>query len=316
MFINRNPSYFLTIAREQNITRAAEKLFVTQSSLSQHLAKLEQALGTQLIDRSQNPLALTPAGKIYQRYLESEAFLYNQLMDDLKNDRMQSLDVGIGTWRGGILLPEVLPGFLEDYPSAQVNLHEFPVSELFARVEDNQVDFALMNTISAAVPGGLVAETILEERIFLLMSRKNPLAREFDKALAEGGKIDLHALTEQRYIALNSSQTVGRHAENFFQKKKLYFPRRLVTTNNRTALRLAAQDVGFCLMVEQGLAEIQSQDEFYVFDLQDPDLRLPLSLVYKVNAYRSPMCQDLIERIQYYYETLAERNNAFLQKHS
>ena len=45
MFINRNPSYFLTIARERNITRAAEKLFITQSSLSQHLSKLEQELG-------------------------------------------------------------------------------------------------------------------------------------------------------------------------------------------------------------------------------------------------------------------------------
>lgn len=47
MFINRNPEYFLMIAREQNITRAAEKLFVTQSSLSQYISKLETGLGVQ-----------------------------------------------------------------------------------------------------------------------------------------------------------------------------------------------------------------------------------------------------------------------------
>ena len=73
MFVNRNPEYFLMIAREQNITRAAEKLFVTQSSLSQYISKLEIGLGVQLFDRTKSPIALTEAGQIYQRYLESSS---------------------------------------------------------------------------------------------------------------------------------------------------------------------------------------------------------------------------------------------------
>ena len=70
MYVNRNPEYFLTIAREGNISHAAEKLFLTQSSLSQHLQRLEREVGMPLVDRSTIPLRLTPAGKVYREYLE------------------------------------------------------------------------------------------------------------------------------------------------------------------------------------------------------------------------------------------------------
>lgn len=311
MFINRNPSYFLTIAREGNITRAAEKLFVTQSSLSQHIARLEQELGAKLFDRSQNPLVLTPAGEIYQRFLESENFLYNKLMDDLNSDRTQNIDIGIGSWRGSIVLPAILPDFLREHPDAAINLHEFPVSELYSLVESNQVDIALMNTTADLVPDELAAESVIRERIFLMISCENPAAPEL-RRMAESGSFDLRLLSEQRYIALNTSQTVGHHVENFFKKKKLHFPHRLTTTNNRTALRLTAQNVGFCFMVEQGLAEWQEREGLLAFDLNDPELTLPLSLVYKVNAYRSPTCQDLVERIQNYFTALAVQNDELL----
>lgn len=311
MFINRNPSYFLTIAREQNVTRAAEKLFISQSSLSQHIARLEQELGVRLLDRSQNPLVLTPAGKIYQRYLESESFLYSKLMDDLSSSRSQTISIGLGTWRGSILLPDILPDFLAAHPNAQVDLHEYPVSELLSQLADSRIDVALMNTTPAMMPADLVAETVVQERIFLIVARENLLAPELER-MAAAGSFDLRILTGQRYIALNANQTVGRHVENFFQKKKLLFPNRLVTTNNRTALNLTARNIGFCFMVEQGLAEIRGRDELLAFDLNDPELALPLSLIYKASSYRSPICQDLVERIQSYYLALQKKSNALL----
>ena len=66
MIQNRNPEYFLTVVREKGISRAADKLFITQSSLSQHIAKLEADLGVRLFDRRQTPIALTPAGALYR----------------------------------------------------------------------------------------------------------------------------------------------------------------------------------------------------------------------------------------------------------
>lgn len=314
MVVNRNPAYFFAIVREQNITRAAEKLYITQSSLSQYIAKLEQDLGVTLFDRNKNSVTLTEAGKIYLRYLESESYLYEKLVSDLNRDCMQSLDIGIGSWRGSILLPDVLEDFLLDYPNVRVNLHEYPVSELFTQVRDNKVDFAIMNTHPEGVPSGLLVEHIIHERIFLVMSKENLLAQDFARTMAEeGGKLDLKRLTEERFISLFEGQTVGRHVNNFFQKNKMVFPKMLFTTNIRTALRLTGKNMGFCMMVEQGLAEIQEQDKYLVFNLNDKELELPLSIISKANSYRSPICQDMIDRINDYYTDLAIRNNERLQ---
>ena len=57
--------YVLTIARKKNMTKAAEELYVSQSSLSQYLSRLEQEIGVPLFIRAKGELLLTPAGELY-----------------------------------------------------------------------------------------------------------------------------------------------------------------------------------------------------------------------------------------------------------
>ena len=69
MFV-KNPEYFMTIVKERSISRAAERLYLSQPYLSQYLAKLENSLGVTLLDRSHTPLRLTGAGEQFHAYLE------------------------------------------------------------------------------------------------------------------------------------------------------------------------------------------------------------------------------------------------------
>lgn len=297
MFVNRNPEYFLMIAREQNITRAAEKLFVTQSSLSQYISKLEVGLGVQLFDRTKSPIALTEAGQIYQRYLESSSYLYQKLIEDLNEDRLQNVTLGIGNWRGSILIPQILPEFLRTHPGVRVKLHEYPISELFAQVEDSRVDFAVMNVAPARVPSTLVSEQIMEERVLLVMRRDEPVAQEYQAAAQAGRPIDLSYLETMRYVALDSKLIVGRHIGNFLKQHHLAFPDSLSSTNNRTVLRLVAAGMGFCFMVEGGLQDVLDSD-LVAFDLNTPELALPLSFLYRPNVYRSSAAMALMDSIR------------------
>ena len=72
MFV-KNPDYFLTIIKERSISKAAERLYLSQPYLSQYLAKLENSLGVVLLDRSHSPLRLTPAGELFHAYLERQS---------------------------------------------------------------------------------------------------------------------------------------------------------------------------------------------------------------------------------------------------
>ena len=307
MVVNRNPEYFLTIARERNISRASEKLFVSQSSLSQYLAKLEGALEVKLFDRSKNPIQLTEAGLLYQSYLESNNHLYQKLqadLNDLSRDRSQALSVGMGNWRGSQLLPEILPGFLRAHPNARIDLLEYPVSELTALTLSEKADFSVMNTAVTGIPDALVQDVIAHERILLVMNRETPTARAFLDRQAAGDPPDLRLLLGQRLISLSRNLTVGRHVGNFLERNLLSFPDRIYTTNNSTALSLAAKGLGFCFLVETGLRDALSRPELAAFDLRSQDLMIPLSLIYKKNSYLSPLMRDAMDEIRRYYQVL------------
>ena len=81
----RQIEYILQIAEENNITKAAEKLFITQSALNQQLLKLERELGTPLFQRTKNKWCLTDAGRIYvegaRKMMQIKKDTYNQLYD-------------------------------------------------------------------------------------------------------------------------------------------------------------------------------------------------------------------------------------------
>ena len=79
MVQDRNPEYFLAIASEKSISKAAERLHISQPYLSQYVIHLEKEFGVRLLDRTKSPLALTAAGKVYANYLEDSSQLYEQL---------------------------------------------------------------------------------------------------------------------------------------------------------------------------------------------------------------------------------------------
>ena len=132
MFV-KNPEYFLAIVKERSISKAADRLYLSQPYLSQYLAKLESNLGVTLLDRSHTPLRLTPAGELFYAYLERQSYLDRQLVSDLRDlqdKKRPMLHIGVSPWRGSTLLPDVLPAFTRQYPDVQVVLHEAPVPQL------------------------------------------------------------------------------------------------------------------------------------------------------------------------------------------
>ena len=109
MFV-KNPEYFLAIVKERSISKAAERLYLSQPYLSQYLAKLESNLGVVLLDRSHTPLQLTEAGELFHAYLERQGYLDRQLESDLRDlqaQKRQNLHIGVSTWRGSTLLPDI-----------------------------------------------------------------------------------------------------------------------------------------------------------------------------------------------------------------
>lgn len=140
-----NIEYFLTAAKELNFTKAAEKLYISPQSLSNHIAKLENELGVELFHRD-HPMRLTYAGEVLVRNGQDMLDRRNQTLDELRDIsdlKRGKLSVGISHTRGRVFLPIVLPKFHEAYPGVEIQLLEAPTSRLDVALANGEIDLMI-----------------------------------------------------------------------------------------------------------------------------------------------------------------------------
>ena len=163
---------------------------------------------------------------------------------------------------------------------------------------------AMMNTAVNSLSTDISIEVIAHERIFLVLKRSLPAAEALLRLpKAEVGS-NLHLLADTHLIALDRNLTVGSHVDNFLARNYINFPHRLNTTNNATAIELAAKGLGFCFLVESGLADLSRYDDLVALDLHSRDLMIPLSIVRKRERFFSLPEQELCDLIRKYYRSL------------
>lgn len=107
----KNYEYFLMIAEEGSISKAADKLYLTQPSLSKYLKRLEENLGVELFSRDRYPLALTQAGIIYKRYVEEIRAKERQLQQEFSEFReglFGHVTLALTEWRSSVMLPALV----------------------------------------------------------------------------------------------------------------------------------------------------------------------------------------------------------------
>lgn len=303
MKVNKNPEYFLTVAAVGSISKAAEKLYVSQPYLSQHIIRLEDSFGVKLIRREKTRLELTAAGRVYASYLESSLQMYQKLVQDFKSissRQTQTLRLGFSSWRAGVLLPDILPRFAEQHPDVKLEFLEVPNSALYRLVSEDRVDFVMMNT-SLNVPGGLTSEIILYERIFLAGNRNNPAAQQLQRQYQSGQAIDLHLLENERVISLRPESALAGRVNNYLDKNQVVLRNVVCTDNAATALNLTAQNFGFCFLNETGIGNAPNSQELVFFDLNSDDMVYPLCVVYKKRSYLHPMARAFINMTAEFY---------------
>lgn len=295
MFV-KNPEYFITIANERSISKSAEKLYLSQPYLSQYLAKLEANLGVTLLDRSHTPLRLTPAGELFLAYLESQRYLDRQLENDLRQlqeHRRQILHIGVATWRGSILLPDLLPAFSQRCPDVQVVLHEIPAPRLGELVTDNVTDLCFMQTPNDAA--GLTYELIMQERILLVVNRSHPLVQGRDSTLEHLEPFDLRLLDGERLIMLPPDWRMGRILYNTFDIHNLEPGQIFETTNLTTAANLVSEGMGVTFLPESGARRLARGEQLCFFTVDDPPITCDLAAVYKKSGFLTPAARALID---------------------
>lgn len=138
--------YFLAIAREQGITRAAEVLHITQPTLSRQIAELEEELGVQLFDRSGRRIQLTDEGILFRRRALEILELVDRTREEMtkQDERIEgTVSIGCGVLHAFQMLSEVIGRFRERYPQVHFQIHTGNADDVRQRIDQGLLDLAL-----------------------------------------------------------------------------------------------------------------------------------------------------------------------------
>ena len=143
----RTLKYFLTVAREENITKAANLLHLTQPTLSRQLMQLEEELGVQLFRRSKHHIILTEEGMLLRRRAEEIVALADKTKDDLQHREEQltgTIAVGSGELQSSRFLTQLLTAFQEKNPLVRFAIYSGNSDNIKERIERGLLDVGLL----------------------------------------------------------------------------------------------------------------------------------------------------------------------------
>lgn len=168
--------YFLAVAQEESISRAAEMLHVTQPTLSRQISQLEEELGAPLFTRGRRT-RLTEAGMMLRRKAEEVAFLMDSIEEDFRSrsDIAGTVRIGSGIYAGGLSVMRNLSGFMAMYPKVRFDIYTATADILKERLDHGLLDFVIMQE-PIDIGSYDYIRLFTKDRWGLLVSASSPLA--------------------------------------------------------------------------------------------------------------------------------------------
>lgn len=199
----RQFKYLISIAEEGTFTAAAEKLYISQSALSQQVKSMERELGVPLFDRSRNRLQFTDAGELLHKRAKrivKEVDDAKIAIDELEKLFRGNLKIGVVQTVNAYLIPQVVSSFSTKFPNIQLRIQELSATQVEEKLYRHELDMGI--SFKPADYPELQFEKLFEEELQLIVNPKH--------ALADKGTIEVETLDRQKLMLLSEDYCTRR----------------------------------------------------------------------------------------------------------
>ena len=201
--------YFLETAREENMTRAAERLFISQPTMSKQLKELENELGVKLFKRSNYNIKLTEAGMLLRERAEDILSLVDKTLEEFKSlDSLNSGDIYVGAPESEAMeqFAQVVGDLQKQYPGIRCNIYSGNMQDVCEKLDKGLLDFAIvMNYVDLKKYNYLPMLT--EDAWGVILRRDDPLAE--NKAFTISMLKELPLICSRQWVDYELPQWFG-----------------------------------------------------------------------------------------------------------
>lgn len=280
--------YVLALDTYRHFVKAAESCFVTQSTLTIQIQKLEDEIGTILFDRTKQPLKPTPMGEIFigkARQIDME-------IQDLKNLFSKEYQLTAGRFKIGIiptlspyLLPLFLGKFLQQHPETNLEIEELESETIIEYLKQGKLDFAILST---PIHENYLVETPLFSEPFLLYSNKD------EEILNKGKRISVKDLNNDKLWLLKEGHCFRNQIVRFCgqkDKQRLFKNLELEGGSIETLKRIIKATTGYTLIPK--LSYDETTDLGHIKHFVSPEPAREIGLVMHKNFLKKKLIEDL-----------------------
>lgn len=289
---DRQLKYLVTLADEGNMTTAAQRLFISQPSLSYLLAHVEKELGVLLFNRDTSPITLTYAGERYIAAARTILGVQRGLENELENIKKSShgrLQIGCGAQMSALLLPRILPGFIRKYPEVELKLVEERHDILCEKLDSGELDLIIVNRPARGVQ---VQSILLSDEEIILMAPSSFIAESH----REEGKlfpvIDHDCLRETPFVVSKRGTNMRLMSDQIFSDLKLSPHIIFETSNLNTCVSMVESAVGVTFFPHSPLTSGDRQVKRYSLP---GEYKRKFSIYFRKNAYITDFMKYFID---------------------
>ncbi|BAH51386.1 LysR family transcriptional regulator [Rhodococcus opacus] len=274
----RDLQYLTVLADELSFSRAADRLNISQPTLSQTVRKLERHIGGPLVERTTRRSRLTPAGETLvegSRQLLADLLRLEQVTRDAAAGRTAALRIGAVNPAMRLLMPRILSSVRAEVPDVRMTLHPMNSHAQLRQLIDGQLEAGILR--SRSTPTGLAVDTLMDEPLYAAVASSHPLATRGLASIAE--------LNDEDFIMAPRDRNPVFYDELLrLVTDNQCSPRRIVEADDMWA-QLAMVGAGAGVAVLPLLFVDHTRDDIVFLPLDRKlGLGLPLVLVYAPNS--------------------------------
>lgn len=296
----RRLRYFVTLAEMLHFRRAAERLHVTQPTLSHQIKALEDSLGTNIFERVGHKVHLTAAGRIFKEHAQralKEIEIAETEIGELEGLLRGNLAIGVIQSFNSYMLPPLMRKFHALYPGIHVIVRQLPRQEMNQRIISGELDLGIAY-VSTSVEN-VQTEELFEETYALIVGKRHPLYGR--------KRIQMSTLHKYPLVLLTSEFPLRPVLDDSFSLMATK-PQVIMEMNSTDAILETIRNTSLATIL--GSRRPRAIADVHCIEL-DPPIKRTAAIFWRRGGYRSKAAVALTNLIKSTYAQKRAQQNLF-----
>lgn len=292
--------YVCTLAETGNMSKAAEKLYISQPGLSLYINNLQERLGTQLFTRKNSVYSLTYIGEKYVEKSKKMLLLESEFNLELSNfveGVTGKLRIGVQSIRAPHIVPEIASYFKDNHPKIELIFSLSNIEKLENMISNNMLDIVIYNTMDRKEEFDYIH--IFDDPILLAVNSNSKLRRRakwMDNSQFQ--YIDIGELENEKFIMPERNQSLREICELLFKREK-FKPKKIIEIRSiETIMKLVSRDFGIGFNRLSYAKNMSYIKNINYLNIRQDELKSELVIAHTKESAGIPNFEDMMSAIK------------------